>query len=69
MLNRIYAFFGIRTQASRQQQRNRLACRLKYVHNMDLAEAFGSEFYNAVIEAKRTIANGQKQVQNRTDNK
>ena len=64
MLNRIYAFFGllgIQTQASRQQQRNRLVCRLWYVHNKDLSEAFRSEFYDAVIEAKKGVESYEAQ--------
>ena len=56
MLEKIYGFFGIQKKAVR---RNQLVCRLWYVHNMDLAEAFRSEFYDAVIDAKRAVEIGK----------
>ena len=56
MLERIYAFFGIQSKAVRRRQ---LVCRLKYVHDMDLAEAFRSELYDDIIRAKANIISGQ----------
>ena len=59
MLRKIYGFFGIELAASR---RHKLVCRLWYVHNKDLSEAFQSDFYEAVIEAKRaTVITQEKE--------
>ena len=55
MLDKIYSFFGIETKAARRKQ---LVCRLWYVHDMDLTEAFGSEFLDDIIRAKRNVATG-----------
>lgn len=55
MLERIYAFFGIQSKAVRRRQ---LVCRLKYVHDMDLAEAFRSEFYDDIIRARKNVIAG-----------
>ena len=56
MLDRIYGYFGIETKASRRQQ---LVCRLWYVHDMDLAEAFRSEFLDDIIRARKNVATGE----------
>ncbi|MBR1438137.1 MAG: hypothetical protein IJ587_06320 [Synergistaceae bacterium] len=53
MLRKVYDFFDIEAAASR---RHKLVCRLCYVHNKDLSEAFPSDFYEAVIEAKKATA-------------
>ena len=60
MLEKIYSFFGLQSKAVRRRQ---LVCRLWYVHDMDLAEAFGSKFLDDIIRARRNIISGQKQVQ------
>ena len=57
MLRKIYGFFGIESAAS---CRHKLACRLWYVHNKDLSEAFPSDFYEAVFEAKRATVMTQE---------
>ena len=53
MLRKIYGFLGIEVAAARRYQ---LVCRIWYVHNKDLSEAFPSNFYKAVVEAKRATA-------------
>ena len=53
MLRKIYGFFGIEAAAARIHQ---LVCRLWYVRNKDLSEAFPSDFYEAVVEAKMATA-------------
>ena len=53
MVEKIYAFFGIKSKSVRRRQ---LVCRLKYVHDMDLAEAFRSKFFDDIIRAKRNVA-------------
>ena len=53
MVEKIYAFFGIKSKAVRKRQ---LVCRLKYVHDMDLAEAFRSEFLDDIIRARTNVA-------------
>ena len=55
MLDKIYGFFGIETKAARRKQ---LVCRLWYVHDMDLAEAFRSEFLDDIIRARRNVGTG-----------
>ena len=55
MLERIYAFFGIQSKTVRRRQ---LVCRLKYVHDMDLAEAFRSELYDDIIRARKNVIAG-----------
>ncbi len=52
MLERIEALLGIET---REQKRRRLRFRLLYVHNMDLAEGYRSEFFSTIIDAKRFV--------------
>ena len=52
MLEKIFCFFGIETKAVRRRQ---LVCRLWYVHDMDLAEAFRSEFLDDIIRARRNV--------------
>ena len=52
MLEKIFVFFGIETKAVRRRQ---LVCRLWYVHDMDLAEAFRSEFLDDIIRARRNV--------------
>ena len=59
MVEKIYAFFGIKSKAVRRRQ---LVCRLKYVHDMDLAEAFRSEFFDDIIRAKRNIIRARTNV-------
>ena len=56
MLDKIYGCFGIETKAARRQQ---LVCRLWYVHDMDLAEAFRSEFLDDIIRARKNVATGE----------
>ena len=46
MLEKIYSFFGLQSKAVRRRQ---LVCRLWYVHDMDLAEAFGSKFLDDLM--------------------
>ena len=52
MLEKIFVFFGIETKAVRRRQ---LVCRLWYVHDMDLAEAFRSEFLDDIIRARMNV--------------
>ena len=52
MLEKIFGFFGIETKTVRRRQ---LVCRLWYVHDMDLAEAFRSEFLDDIIRAKKNV--------------
>ena len=59
MVEKIYAFFGIKSKAVRKRQ---LVCRLKYVHDMDLAEAFRSEFLDDIIRAKRNVIGARTNV-------
>ena len=53
MLRKIYGFLGLKSATTR---RHKLVCRLWYVHNKDLSEAFQSDFYETIVEAKRATA-------------
>ena len=53
MLRKFYGFLGIEVAVARRHQ---LVYRLWYVNNKDLSEAFPSDFYEAVVEAKRATA-------------
>ena len=55
MLEKIYAFFGIQSKAVRRRQ---LVYRLRYVLDMDLAEAFRSEFFDDIIRARKNVTAG-----------
>ena len=59
MVEKIYAFFGIKSKAVRRRQ---LVCRLKYVHDMDLAEAFRSKFFDDIIRTKGNIIKARTNV-------
>ena len=59
MVEKIYAFFGIKSKAVRKRQ---LVCRLKYVHDMDLAEAFRSEFLDDIIRARTNVIGARTNV-------
>lgn len=58
MLRQLLALFGIQTGAAKRRQRQQLAYRLRYVHDMDLAEAFRSDFLDDIIRARKNVAAG-----------
>ena len=58
MLRQLLALFGFQTKAAKRRQRQQLAYRLWYVHDMGLAEAFRSDFLDDIIRARKNVATG-----------